>query len=418
MKGCWVHKKKKNLTISGIGCSLVDYLYTNIDFNDPAILPYFSRKTYDGGLIPGGLVFVDELEKYSGLPIDQILNIIAKGKGPEAINLGGPAIVALINCAQMLSFLPVDIRYYGQMGNDDTAEHIKNILKKTPLNFNNYRQVDGSTPSTYVFSDPDYDNGHGERIFVNNIGVAGKFTTNDIPDHFFDGQILFFGATALVPKIHDNLSVLLKKGKKAGCMNIVTTVYDFRNAKKNPDSKWPLGDDDGKYENIDLLITDYEEALNLSGSKSIDDAVDFFIRKQTPAFIITNGPNPVYMYSSGKFFQGTGVVTLPVSEYVSGILKTENKTIGDTTGCGDNLVGGVLASITYQLLKMKSQSIDLRTACAWGVASGGFACFYLGGTYLERYTGEKREKIKLIFDKYQKQIENIFTCVHNDFGCD
>lgn len=405
----------QNLSISGIGCSLIDYLYVNINFNDPAILPYFSKKDYDGGLTPGGLVFVDELEKYTGIPIDQILGTITKGEKPEAINLGGPAVVALINCAQMLKSFPVDVWYYGQMGNDETAEYIKNILKKTPLNFSNYIQVDGSTPSTYVFSDPDYDNGHGERMFVNNIGIAGKFNINAISDYFFNSRILLFGATALLPNIHDKLSVLLKKGKKENCINIVTTVYDFRNAKKNPCSKWPLGDDDDNYINTDLLITDYEEALNLCNSVKIEDAIDFFIKKQTPAFIITHGHNPVFIYSNGKIFKKTELVTLPVSEYVVNILKTKNDIIGDTTGCGDNFVGGVLSSIAYQLLKKKSESIDLYTACAWGIASGGFTCFYLGGTYLEKYVGEKREKIQSIFDEYRKQTGNIFTFVHNNF---
>jgi sugar/nucleoside kinase (ribokinase family) len=410
-----VSKKMQNLSISGIGCSLIDYIYTNINFNDPAILSYFSKKDYDGGLAPGGLVFTDELEKYTGLSFDQILGTITKGKKPEAINLGGPAIVALVNCTQLLNSLPVDVRYYGQMGNDETAEYVKNILKKMPLNFNNYWKVNGSTPSTYVFSDPDYDNGHGERMFVNNIGVAGNFTINDVPDHFFNSRILLFGATALLPNIHDKLSILLKKGKKTDCINIVTTVYDFRNAKKNPDSRWPLGDDDNNYKNIDLLITDYEEALRLSNSMKIDDAIAFFIKKQTPAFIITHGPNPVYIYSNGNTFKKNEVATLPVSKYVGNILKTQNKIKGDTTGCGDNFVGGVLSSIVYQLLKMESEFIDLYTACAWGIVSGGFTCFYMGGTYLEKYAGEKRKKIQSIFDKYRKQTENVFTFVHNNF---
>lgn len=406
----------QNLIISGAGCSLIDYLYPHIKFSKSEILPFFSKAAYDGGLIPGGLVFVDEIEKYTGLPINIILNSITNGKKPDFVNLGGPAIVALINCAQMLNSLPVDVRYYGHMGSDDTAEYIKEILKKTPLNFNNYLQVNGSTPSTYVLSDPDYDHGLGERMFINNIGIAEKFTINDIPDHFFDSRILLFGATALVPDIHDKLSFLLKKGKKKNCINMVSTVYDFRNAKKNPDLRWPLGDEDANYKNIDLLITDYEEALNFSRSAKIDDAIDFFIKKETPAFIITHGPDPVYLYSSGKIFKKTGLMTLPVSEYVRNILKIKKETAGDTTGCGDNFVGGVLSSIAYQILKKKSDPIDLITACIWGIVSGGFACFYLGGTYLEEHPGEKRGKTQIVFDEYQKQIKNIYSCVHYDYN--
>jgi D-lyxose ketol-isomerase len=38
------------------------------------------------------------------------------------------------------------------------------------------------------------------------------------------------------------------------------------------------------------------------------------------------------------------------------------------------------------------------------VVSGGFACFYLGGTYFEEKTGEKRSKMEPYYDAYRKQI--------------
>jgi sugar/nucleoside kinase (ribokinase family) len=90
--------------------------------------------------------------------------------------------------------------------------------------------------------------------------------------------------------------------------------------------------------------------------------------------------------------------------------------MGDTTGCGDNFAGGALASIAYQLFTMKSPEVDLQTACAWGIASGGFACCYLGGTYVEQRPGEKRKKIQMVFNEYQRQINKTLTCVHTGFG--
>jgi sugar/nucleoside kinase (ribokinase family) len=405
----------QNASISGIGCSLIDYLYPGIDFNDPEIVSLFSQKALDGGLIPGGLVFVDELEKFTGLPLDAILSKITQGKKPEMINLGGPAIVALINCAQLLESLPVAVKYFGRRGNDATSEHIRTILGKVPLDSSHYLRADGITPSTHVFSDPTYAGGLGERMFVNTMGNAGTFAPHDVPDNFFDSRILLFGATALLPGIHDGLGNLLKKGKQNGCITVVTTVFDFRNAKKHPEARWPLGDDDGNYRNLDLLIVDFEEALNLSKSATIDGAIGFFMEKQTPACIITHGPQPVYLYSQGGFFGKTDLMGLPVSDYVSANLKTQKENRGDTTGCGDNFAGGVISSIAYQLFVMKLKHVDLKTACAWGMASGGFACFYRGGTYWEKKPGEKKENIRFVFNEYQKQIRNIFTCVHDDF---
>jgi len=48
--------------------------------------------------------------------------------------------------------------------------------------------------------------------------------------------------------------------------------------------------------------------------------------------------------------------------------------------------------------------LDLTEACMWGTISGGFACFYIGGTYFEKYPGEKRGLINPYYDKYKNQI--------------
>jgi sugar/nucleoside kinase (ribokinase family) len=68
-----------------------------------------------------------------------------------------------------------------------------------------------------VLSDPDYDHGHGERIFINNIGAAWNLYPDDLDDAFFESNMVVFGGTALVPHIHQSLLELLKKakGKKA-----------------------------------------------------------------------------------------------------------------------------------------------------------------------------------------------------------
>ena len=92
---------------------------------------------------------------------------------------------------------------------------------------------------------------------------------------------------------------------------------------------------------------------------------------------------------------------MPVSQKV--ISELQNFTGVDTTGCGDNFVGGVLASVVNQLGNGPVKP-DLREACCWGIVSGGFACFYMGGTYLENKNGEKRSKIEPFYEAYLKQI--------------
>jgi len=42
---------------------------------------------------------------------------------------------------------------------------------------------------------------------------------------------------------------------------------------------------------------------------------------------------------------------------------------------------------------------DIIEASLWGVASGGFACFYVGGTWFEKNKGEKlREILPIYYD--------------------
>jgi sugar/nucleoside kinase (ribokinase family) len=92
---------------------------------------------------------------------------------------------------------------------------------------------------------------------------------------------------------------------------------------------------------------------------------------------------------------------MPISQKISDQLK--NVQAGDTTGCGDNFVGGVMASIVNQLHYGVNRP-DLQEACCWGIVSGGFACFYLGGTYFEENSGEKLKRIKPYYESYKKQI--------------
>jgi len=118
------------------------------------------------------------------------------------------------------------------------------------------------------------------------------------------------------------------------------------------------------------------------------------------ALIITNGSNPIRAFSSGRFLRILDECELPVSKAVSDQLKKGHS--GDTTGCGDNFAGGVIASLVLQLQAGNNQP-DLKEACIWGIVSGGFSCFYMGGTYFEAFPGEKRNKIEPYYEQYQNQ---------------
>lgn len=393
---------KQKIIVSGTGCCLVDRLYNNISFSSEAFNRYVTKQRGDGGLSPGHLVLKEEFEEFSKTDFRDVLKELTDGRAADTINIGGPCIVALIHAAQMTQKDDCTVKFYGCAGDDEIGDYLRSALKKTPVNLDNYLIIGNLTPSTDVLSDPSFSNGHGERTFVNSIGSAWKYTGDLLDEEFFNSDIVVFGGTAIVPKIHEELTELLQKSKEKGCITIVNTVFDFVNEKANPHEKWPLGRSDESYKNIDLLIVDSDEALRLSGKNNLDDAMQFFIEKKTGAVIITNGSKDVWMYADSHLFGAVPVAKFPVSKAVNQEIKSEEYA-GDTTGCGDNFVGGVISSLVWQLQQEKKQ-FDLREACIMGVVSGGFAVLYLGGTYFEKQIGEKYDRIVPYLEKYREQI--------------
>ena len=391
----------KKCIIAGTGCALADFLYTSVRFNNIGFLKHLSKKTGDGGLSPGKLVFTEELEKFSGMPYTEILKEIYGNSVPDNFNIGGPSLVSMIHASQMLSGSEYEVRFYGGAGNDETSEKVFGLLKHTPLDISNYKIVSKKpTAFTDVFSDPTYDEGHGERTFVNNIGAAWDYSPDMLHDDFFRSQIICFGGTALVPQLHDELTFLLRKAKQNESITLVNSVFDFRNEKRNPGKPWPLGNSEESYKLIDVLIMDQEESLKISGRNSIEDAALFFSYTKVKSFVITNGACDILAFSNGQLFERTEISKYPVSKMVTSEVKLQ----GDTTGCGGNFAGGIIASLAWQLKSKEPDHFSLTEALSWAVASGGFACSYVGGTYFEKCPGEKLKHIEDYRNAYLKQV--------------
>ena len=393
----------KKIIVSGVGCALVDRLFNHVSFYSPEFEKFLSMKSGDGGLIPGQLVFVEEFEKFTNKGIHSLIGELTDNRPHDKINIGGPSIVSLIHASQLSFDTGCDFRFYGGRGNDAEGEFIVDLLSGTPVNFEKYRVVKGDTPSTFVLSDPGYNNHGGERIFINSIGAAWNYLPEYLDEDFFASDIVVFGGTALVPQIHDNLAMLLGKARERGCITIVNTVYDFRNEKASSEKRWPMGESDQSYGLIDLLITDMEEACRLSGREDVEEAMEFFRMKGTGAVIVTSGTDQVRFYSRGSLFDKLDYARMPVSAAVIEELKSGKRIGGDTTGCGDNFAGGVVASVISQLQE-STLPLDISEAVAWGVVSGGITTFYMGGMLRENARGEKRGIFDKYYELYRKQV--------------
>jgi sugar/nucleoside kinase (ribokinase family) len=207
-----------------------------------------------------------------------------------------------------------------------------------------------------------------------------------------------------VPPLHDGLTELLNRARKNGAVTVVNLVYDYRSEISAPGQKWKLGIKDDAYPAIDILIADKEEALKTSGCSSPEDAITWFLSRGTGAVLITEGARFIRIAAGKGICTPLETQTLPVCEEVNTELAAFPERKGDTTGCGDNFAGGIIAGIAEQLACISRGKIDLREACIMGTAAGGFACFTVGGTFYETYPGEKREKLAPYIAAYRKQI--------------
>lgn len=372
------------ITVHGAGCCLLDILHQGADFSNGSFRRLASRQSGDGGLNIGGLVFASDLEAFDGRPIDEILSDLAEGRAPAAENVGGPAIVSLIHTAQLVPGARVS--FFGATGTDPTAGTLRGILGQTPVNTSELRSLSGATPATHVFNDPAYDRGAGERLFINQLGVADLPAASALPEDFFQADVVQFGGTALVPPLHAHLPRQLQKARSAGAFTIVNTVYDFRSERDHPGERWTLGSDEA-YRHIDLLICDLEESRRLSGRQTAHDGVRWFLSQGCRAAIVTAGTAPVW-YGTGDagLVASQPVYREFVENHLAGVLT------GDTTGCGDNFCGGVVAHVAERLAA-GARTIDLAEAVTLGIASGAFCLSYLGGTMVEAEAGEKRARI-------------------------
>ncbi|MDR2730821.1 MAG: carbohydrate kinase family protein [Treponema sp.] len=394
------------LIIHGTGCSMVDNLYTNCDFSSPEFKKLMSDNAADGGLQPGKLVFREDFERFIKEPYESVLKKIA-GEAPAHRNLGGVSVVSLVHAAQVLGD-KARVSFFGVKGDDDAENGngylFESMLKKFP--FYEYRLIKKEllSPSTDVLSDPNYDNNHGERTFICSPGAANYILQEDLGDEFYNADITAFGGTALLPRLHEKLTALLRRAKERGALTVVNLVYDFHSELQLPGKKWKLGADDEAYQYIDVLLADKDESLKTSGVANVSGAVQWFLNQGTGAVIVTEGSRATTLAAGNGIFKPLEIQSMPVCEEIDRELVLHPERRGDTTGCGDNFAGGVIASLAEQIII--SSKPDIRECVIHGTIAGGFACFTFGGSFLESRSGEKLELLKPYENAYREQLAN------------
>ena len=396
-------KSQDRIRVHATGCSLVDNLYDRVDFKSPAYRALLSSSAGDGGLSTGGLVFAEALTNFAGRNYEELVREITRREKPDSSNIGGPGIVPVIHAAQVKRSRKISYRFAGVVGRDGNGRRFRSLMKKAGFPMDDYCERSAPTPSTDVLSDPAFDNGRGERTFINRIGAAEDYGPESLPGDFFEAEILLFGGTALVPPLHDSLDELCRRGQQSGSLVMVTTVYDFRNEARTEGRPWPLVQD---YRNINLLCVDREEAAKISACPDSDDAMDWFLSRGCGAVIITRGAEDVLIgCRDDSLFQMPKRRSMPTCRYAETVLEELDHS-RDTTGCGDNFVGGVLDSLAHQLAeRIPGARLNLEQAAACGTVAGALALTCLGGVFFEDFPGEKQQNLVRYAASYEEQLK-------------
>ena len=399
------------IRVNATGCSLVDNLYGHVSFRTEEYRRLLSHNVGDGGLVTGGLVFAEAFAAFAGEDYDSALSSLTGGSGPDSSNIGGPGIVPIIHCAQVNHRPDIRYRFAGVVGHDENGRRFAGLMAKAGFPMDDYSVTGLPTPFTDVLSDPTFEGGRGERTFINGIGAAGEYGPSSLPDDFFDAEFLLFGGTGLVPPLHDSLDDLCRRGRESGAFVMVTTVFDFRNEARMKGRPWPLVED---YKNIDLLTVDREEALKISGRGGPEEAMGWFLGKGCGAVVITRGADDVLLGVGEGRFSRPIRTSMPTCRYADERVASLTHP-RDTTGCGDNFVGGMIDSLARQLAEISQgrqgtspeTRLDLEEAVISGIAAGSVALTCLGGVYYETEPGQKRSEMEPYLTEYRKELAEL-----------
>lgn len=400
--------------LHGTGCGQANLVQGEIDFADPRLAPYLSRRPGDGGLAMGSPTRREDLERFTGRPWEEILADLMAARVPgvsrEDLNAGGPALVSLALASQLLRPSKVPVTYYGLSGDDASASRLRWLLAQTPLDLTSFRQRAGRTGVTYVFNDSRSADGRGDRFFVHDSGTV-EASSEILGESFFQATVNLYAGTALMPGLHRELPSLLAKSRRRGAFTVVGTWFDLAAEREGPALSLGGGE---TWPDVDLLVTDELEILRLTGRQgeegldAVEAAVDALLELGLYAAVVTRGAKPTYYRSAGGLF-GNSCGEVPLHASLAEEFRNRSAHPEDATGAGDNFLGGLLASFFQQWLAddlfpkgeihldrelHHMKPLRLRPAVELGVAAKGLACLQTGGVHLERTHGERLAEIR------------------------
>ena len=186
---------------------------------------------------------------------------------------------SVANSLYTLSQFGVDVSFIGRVSDDTTGEAFINSLKSIGVGVNIHQVDNGITGECLVLITPDH-----ERTMYTHLGVSSQLNVEDINQDVIKGSeyLLVEGYLVTSDETKNVASYSLDIATKHGVKKIIT-LSDPNVVKFFRDNILELLD-----KSFDIIFCNKQEALNISMSNNMDDAIDF-LKKYAHEIIITCG---------------------------------------------------------------------------------------------------------------------------------
>ena len=296
-----------------------------------------------------GEALIDLICTDNGMPLSKGQHFLKKAGG------------APTNVAAAIAALGGSVELAAKVGADPFGQHLIDTMQSFGVSTRRMLQ-DENFFTTFAFVSLME---NGERDFYFNRGADGQLSRQEVEDiDLSDFSIIHFGsATGFLPgPLQAAYQGLLQMALK----NDIFISFDpnyrhllFRNNTQTfIDQAWNF------LSSCHFFKVSDEEALLITGSLTLNDAVDVLMKKSNATFAVTLGKEGTLLSLKGKTEIVKSIAINPV----------------DTTGAGDAFVGAVLYQLSnYSFKQMKELSLeDWKKIIFNGNKAGARTCEYLG----------------------------------------
>ncbi len=296
-----------------------------------------------------GEALIDMICTDKGKPLSDGENFLKKPGG------------APTNVAAAIAALGGQVDLLAKVGTDPFGKHLIDVMKDFGVS-TKYMLQDSNYFTTFAFVSLME---NGERDFYFNRGADGQLTKTEIEKIALDdyGIVHFGSATGFLPgPLQEAYKHLLQKSKEKNIF--ISFDPNYRHLLFKDDLENFISQSWNFLTTCNFFKVSDEEAMLLTDTNTVDEAVSALMKKTDAVFAITLGKEGTLLRVNDK----TAIIpSIPVN-------------VTDTTGAGDAFVGAVL----YQLnLKPLTDTMHFseelwQTIISNGNKAGARTCEYMG----------------------------------------